>query len=86
MAHEINNPLASVTNLVYLVQISDSAPAEVREYANLAQAELSRVAHVVRQTLGFYREPASATPVPIADVLEGVLELHVATSRQEVGD
>ncbi len=76
VAHEINNPLASVTNLVYLIQTSNATSPQVRDYANMAQAELTRMAHVVRQTLGFYREPAAAAPVRVADVLENVLELH----------
>jgi signal transduction histidine kinase len=76
VAHEINNPLASVTNLVYLIQTHSATVPQVREYANLAQAELTRVAHVVRQTLGFYREPAAAIPVRVADVLENVFALH----------
>lgn len=76
VAHEINNPLASVTNLVYLIQTSGATAPELREYADMAQAELTRIAHVVRQTLGFYRESAPATAVRVADVLENVLELH----------
>jgi len=76
VAHEINNPLASVTNLVYLIQTHDSTVPQVREYANMAQAELTRVAHVVRQTLAFYREPATPTLVRVADVLENVFTLH----------
>ncbi len=76
IAHEINNPMAAVTNLIYLIQHSPGVDDPVREYARLAQEELSRMAHITRQMLGFYRESAKSVPVQITELLDGVLELY----------
>lgn len=50
IAHEINNPLAAITNLLYLAQGSQD-PAEVAEYLDMADAELCRVAVIANRTL-----------------------------------
>jgi signal transduction histidine kinase len=55
IAHEINNPLEAVTNLLFLARNSEDAGRETRGYLAQAEAELQRVAAIVRQTLGFYR-------------------------------
>ena len=56
VAHEINNPLESVTNLVYLAQQAPALDEHTRGYLDIAAEEMQRVAQIVRQTLGFYRE------------------------------
>ena len=79
VAHEINNPLGSITNLFYLLRDHPSLDEEARNYACMAEAELSRVAHITKQTLGFYRESADIIPVSLAALLDEVLEFQ---SRQ----
>ncbi len=79
VAHEINNPLESITNLFYLVQHHPSLDPVARSYAEIAEEELSRVAHITRQTLGFYRESAQPISVSIPALLDDLLELQ---SRQ----
>ena len=78
LAHEINNPLSAVTNVLYLLQNSGLDPVSQR-YVDLAAGELARVAHIARNTLSFYREAAAPVPVKLGDVLQSVLELY---SRQ----
>src|SRR6478735_1777679 len=56
VAHEINNPLEAVTNLVYLAKTDLQNTERVSEYLEMASRELERVAHIARQTLGFYRD------------------------------
>jgi len=73
IAHEINNPLETVTNLVYLAQ---KQPANVQRYLTLAEQELDRIAQITKNTLGFYRDSASPSEVKIAEVLEEVLALY----------
>jgi len=73
IAHEINNPLAAVTNLLYLVQESPSLVPETRAYITTAQQELSRVAHIVKQTLSFYQSDASPTAVDLTEVIESAI-------------
>ena len=76
IAHEINNPMASVTNLLYLLQHHPTLDTAATEYVRLAQEELQRVTHIVRQMLGFYRESETPIPVNLKDVIENVLLLY----------
>ncbi len=76
VAHEINNPLEAVCNLIYLVKNTDSLPENVVGYLNMAEQELERVSHITRQTLGFYRDSSEPGPVVLRDVLESVLRLY----------
>lgn len=75
IAHEINNPLESITNLLYLVRHSSSMD-EVQEYAKLAQSELSRVTEITLQTLKFHRQQSKPDHIALADVIETVLSLY----------
>ena len=72
MAHEINNPLASVTNLLYLVGASDTL-AKSKQYGATAVNELARVSELVAHTLRFYREPAKPAMVHITEVVDSAL-------------
>jgi len=56
IAHEINNPLEAVTNLLFLADHSENLPESVHRFLQMADTELQRVAHIARQSLGFYRE------------------------------
>jgi PAS domain S-box-containing protein len=58
VAHEVNNPLEGLTNLIYIARHSDDMP-EVRQLLIQAESELGRIAHITRQSLGFYRETSS---------------------------
>lgn len=76
IAHEINNPMAAVTNLVYLIENYPRVDEQVRQFARLAQEELKRMAHITRQMLGFYRESTNAGQVQVSELLDGVLDLY----------
>jgi PAS domain S-box-containing protein len=76
IAHEINNPLEAVTNLLYLLENHPGLDGSGKQYAALAQQELHRVSHIARQTLGFHRESAKPIPVNLLEVLDNVLRLH----------
>lgn len=76
IAHEINNPLAGVTNLLYLIERHPSLDDTVRAYAGMASDELRRMAHIVKQTLAFHRQSDVPTPISITDLLESVLVFH----------
>ncbi len=75
ISHEINNPLESVVNLLYLIEHSDSAGDDMRTYAKLAASELARVSHIVTQTLKFHRQSARAQHGRVSDILESVIAL-----------
>jgi two-component system CheB/CheR fusion protein len=76
IAHEINNPMAAVTNLIYLILNAPNVDESVHQYARLAQEELSRMAHITRQMLGFYRESSKPVPVNVSDLLDSVFDLY----------
>jgi PAS domain S-box-containing protein len=76
IAHEINNPLEAVTNILYLANTSPECPDSMREYLLMAEDELLRVAHVTRQTLGFYRESVSPISVPLTTIVDSAVDLH----------
>jgi signal transduction histidine kinase len=75
IAHEINNPLAATTNLLYLIQTSKGLPEDARQNAEAADAELKRVAHITRQSLGFYRETSGPVPVSVSELLNASIDL-----------
>ncbi len=76
IAHEINNPLEAIINAFYLLRNHPSLDEHARTYARLGEEELLRLAHIVRQTLGFYRESQQPSAVSIPEVLNNVLELQ----------
>lgn len=74
IAHEINNPLESITNLLYLME--QQATGETAKYLKLAQRELARVVQISKQTLTFSRETSAPVKVQLSDLIEEVLALH----------
>jgi PAS domain S-box-containing protein len=76
VAHEINNPLEAVGNLIYIARTTRGTPAEVVEQLAQAEQELERVAHITRQTLGFYRESNEPAMIQVGALVESVLRLY----------
>ena len=76
ISHEINNPLEAITNLLYLINLSDDLPDNIRRYVHTAQNELSRVCQIATQTLRFHRQAVRATNVSAADLVDAVLNLY----------
>ena len=75
ISHEINNPLESVVNLLYLIEHTPGASADMRTYAALASSEMQRVSHIVTQTLKFHRQSTHAQATRMAEILESVVSL-----------
>ncbi len=76
VAHEVNNPLEALVNLVYLAQRVEGMPKAAAEHLRVADDELRRMAHIVRQTLGFYRESTFSQRTGIRTLVSEVLELY----------
>jgi PAS domain S-box-containing protein len=76
IAHEINNPLEAVTNLLYLINEEKDLPEQARGFTHLAQQELARVSQIATQTLRFYRQPTARTAVRVSEQLDSVLKLY----------
>jgi PAS domain S-box-containing protein len=80
IAHEINNPLASVTNLLYLALGHDNAP-EVQELLKTAERELRRVSLVTNQTLRFHKQSSEPQLISSGALLETVMILFEGRIR-----
>jgi signal transduction histidine kinase len=74
MAHEVNNPLEALGNLLFLVENSSTID-EARPYARLATQELGRISEIVQQTLRFHRTPAKPELTNLADLARSALAL-----------
>ncbi|HEX4036536.1 MAG TPA: ATP-binding protein [Acidobacteriaceae bacterium] len=81
IAHEINNPLESVLNLIYLARTTRQEMSKIREYLETAEKELNRVSHIARHTLGFYRETSVASDIDLAALIEEVLTVYESRLR-----
>jgi PAS domain S-box-containing protein len=75
IAHEINNPLEAVMNLLYLLR-DKVMDVEGRGFLAMAEDELGRVSQIAKQTLGYYRENASASLASIGDIAEHALTIY----------
>lgn len=76
VAHEINNPLEAVNNLVFLARRDVRDTQRVARYLDWAERELDRVAHIARQTLGFYRDSSAPVRFSVAKTLDDLLYLY----------
>lgn len=83
IAHEINNPLEAVTNLIYLAEMSPELADSIRPLLHDAQQELRRVAHITTQTLQFHRRNAEKTGVAVSGILESALDLFTRRMREQ---
>ena len=75
IAHEINNPLEAVTNLIYLSRTDPDVPRPIQRLLETADAELARVAQIAQQTLGFYRDTTSPGEVNLNELIHSVVDL-----------
>jgi PAS domain S-box-containing protein len=76
IAHEINNPLEAVSNLIYLAKAREGVPDDAMNDLRIAEEELARVSHVTRQTLGFYRESTLPDVCDVSVLIDNVLRLY----------
>lgn len=76
IAHEINNPLEAVTNLLYLGQRNLSDEEETRKCFQMAEDELQRVGEITKHMLQFHRESKTEQKVLLSDVMESILVLY----------
>ena len=94
LAHEINNPMQALTNLLALISRS-SLDENTRQLLSLGETELRRISRITRHMFSLYREPSPSVPVKVTDVLEDTLELFMSRiqanqievkRRYELGD
>ena len=96
MAHEINNPLEAIQNLLFLIRSSRGISAEAAEFARAAEDETARVIEIARSSLGFFRQSLHPEEVDLAAAAESVrfligalvqrrgIEMHIVRSGDVV--
>jgi PAS domain S-box-containing protein len=72
IAHEINNPLEAVTNLLYLIR-SRELPEDVTEFIDIAERELRRASAITNQTLRFHKQSTNPSEVSCDTLIGEVL-------------
>jgi len=75
IAHEVNNPLAAIVNLLYLALADGSLRPETRRLLETADEEIARLAGITRLTLTFARETPGAVTAVVAESVDAVLSL-----------
>ncbi len=77
IAHEVNNPLEALTNLLYIAKHDVDQP-HVRHSLEQAEHEVSRIAHITRQSLGFYREDTRLAIFSVSSVINQTITFYTA--------
>jgi signal transduction histidine kinase len=80
IAHEINNPLEAITNLLFLAREHAKDPTEIA-YLDAAESEVARVSHLAKQTLGYYRETNSALRTSLSDLAAEAIRVYEPRCR-----
>jgi signal transduction histidine kinase len=73
IAHEINNPLEAVTNLLFLAKMDETVAGNTRSLLDVADRELQRLSHIAARSLKFYRQRTAPTPTSLEELIESVL-------------
>jgi PAS domain S-box-containing protein len=71
VAHEINNPLEAVSNLLFLITLSETTES-AREHARVALEQLMRVSLITQQTLKFHRQSGTPSNTRLSEIIENV--------------
>ena len=72
VAHEISNPLETISNMLYLIRGSDGLTPEIAALVNTASEETNRVITISRSTLSFFRQTDTPEPIDLAAAAESV--------------
>lgn len=83
IAHEVNNPLASVMNLLYLAETASSSE-KTMEYIRSADTELKRASSIIKRTLGFYKDEAKPQDLSLSELVKEVLDLHESMLKSQI--
>jgi PAS domain S-box-containing protein len=75
IAHEINNPLEAIVNLIFLAREQATDPRQI-EFLTAAESEVARVSHIAKQTLGFYRDTNSAIHASLSDIAAEAVRVY----------
>ena len=78
IAHEINNPLEAITNLLYLLRRFCKLDDSAMNYVSMAEREVRRMSEITQQTLRFYRQSTLPARATMGELLDSVLDMYSA--------
>ena len=78
IAHEINNPLEAITNLLYLLRRFCQLDSSALNYVTIAEREVHRMSEITQQTLRFYRQSTLPARATMGELLDSVLDMYTA--------
>jgi len=76
IAHEINNPLEALTNLLFLASMDSSVTGNTKNVLEAADKELRRLSHIAGRSLKFYRQRTAPAQTTLEEIVEAVLFFH----------
>ncbi len=76
IAHEINNPLEAITNILFLLKNYSGLENPAQNYVSMAEYEVRRISEITQQTLRFYRQPTQPARVKLSELIGSVLSLY----------
>lgn len=84
IAHEINNPLEALANLIYILRGEGPDSSKATAYLTQASLELERISQITKQILAYHRDSKQPVPVSANEIIDGVLVMFrapIATNR-----
>jgi signal transduction histidine kinase len=81
IAHEINNPLEAVTNLLFLAKNDHGLSETSKDLLEVADKELQRLSHITARSLKFYRQRTAPTMTALEEVIDSVVYFHDPSIR-----
>lgn len=75
MAHEVNNPLAAVTNALYLLETKTDLDPTARGFVTMAASELARISRIVKQSLSYYKVGTIPRDVNLGEIVNESLQI-----------
>ena len=76
IAHEINNPLEAVTNLLFLAKSDANLSSSSKDLLEIADKELQRLSHITARSLKFYRQRTAPAFTALDEIIDSVLYFH----------
>lgn len=83
IAHEINNPLEAITNLLYLLRRFCRLDDTALNYVTIAEREVRRMSEITQQTLRFYRQSTLPARTTMQELLDSVLDMYSTRLRTQ---
>jgi PAS domain S-box-containing protein len=78
IAHEINNPLEGLINLLYLLRTFSGLSGPALDYVQMAEEQARRIADIAQKTLRFYRQSTLPVRARVTDLVDSILDLYKA--------